>query len=191
LILQFTDQQETKDYLPTIGVDCKTKSIDFMGHTVVLQFWDIAGEAKYKPSFGSIMRGTHGIIFVFDVTNPTSLNNIKNWKKEITDSITPAAMECISFVLVGNKVDIVDRKVSQQDAEDIAKELGDHEYFEASAVTGKGIKEAIEELVEECEMNDKKSTYEKEIQENSTCCWPFALSKSRKTTDQERLLTTQ
>jgi len=158
-----------------------------MGHNVVLQFWDIAGEAKYKPSFGSIIRGTHGIIFVFDVTNPASLSNIKNWKKELADAA--GSLESISFILIGNKTDIAERIVSQQDAETTAKELGDYEYFEVSAKTGKGIKEAIEEIVEECEMNDKKSTYEKDIQDSSSCCWPFTKTKS--STDKDHLLSTQ
>ena len=70
-----------------------------------------------------------GIILVYDVTDETTFNNIRNWIKQIE---THAAKD-VCKVLVANKCDLEDeRVVSKEEGQQLADEYG-LPFFEASA----------------------------------------------------------
>ncbi|CAO3595926.1 unnamed protein product [Absidia cylindrospora] len=73
---------------------------------------------KIPHHYISYYRGAHGIIVVYDVTNQDSFNNVKQWLSEIERY----AAEGVNKLLVGNKSDLVDKKVVGTDQ---AKELAD------------------------------------------------------------------
>ena len=55
-----------------------------VGKTVKLQIWDTAGEEKYHCLTDIYYRNTHGVIFVFDLGNPQSLENVRNtWINQV------------------------------------------------------------------------------------------------------------
>lgn len=53
-----------------------------------------------------------GILLVYDVTDEKSFNNIRNWIKNIEQH----ASESVNKILVGNKCDLLDQKVVDDDA---------------------------------------------------------------------------
>ena len=59
-----------------------------------------------------------------------------------------------NVIIVGNKID-KEREVSQEDANNFAKENG-ITYFEVSAKTGEGVKESFIYIVNKC-VQDRKS----------------------------------
>ena len=52
-------------------------------------------------------RGAMGILLVYDVTDERSFNNIRNWIRNIEQH----ASEGVNKILVGNKCDMLDKKV--------------------------------------------------------------------------------
>lgn len=52
-------------------------------------------------------RGAMGIMLVYDVTDPASFDNIRNWMTSLEQN----ASEGVNKVLVGNKCDLVDKRV--------------------------------------------------------------------------------
>lgn len=48
-----------------------------------------------------------GILLVYDVTDEQSFNNIRNWMRQIQQH----ASENVNKVLIGNKCDMLDKKV--------------------------------------------------------------------------------
>lgn len=78
----------------------------------------------------SIYKGAHGVILLYDVTNPDTLFSGPDWFKEIKSY----ASEKIVIYLVGTKTD-VDRKVSVEQGQAMAVQLG-VKYFEVSSKTG-------------------------------------------------------
>ncbi|XP_062242804.1 ras-related protein Rab-1B-like [Platichthys flesus] len=107
LLLRFADDTYTESYISTIGVDFKIRTIDMDGKTVKLQIWDTAGQERFRTITSSYYRGAHGIIIVYDVTEQESFNNVRQW----LDEIDRYACENVSRLLVGNKSDLVSRKV--------------------------------------------------------------------------------
>lgn len=72
-----------------------------------LDQWDTAGQERFRTITSSYYRGAHGIIVVYDVTDHISFNNVKQWLQEIDRY----ACENVNKLLVGNKCDLVSKKV--------------------------------------------------------------------------------
>ncbi|TWW77764.1 ras-related protein Rab-1B-like [Takifugu rubripes] len=129
LLLRFADDTYTESYISTIGVDFKIRTIDMDGKTVKLQIWDTAGQERFRTITSSYYRGAHGIVIVYDVTEQESFNNVKLW----LDEIDRYACESVSRLLVGNKSDLVGRKVvDAAAAQDLASSL-EISFLETSA----------------------------------------------------------
>jgi len=118
ILLRFADDTYTDSYISTIGVDFKIRTIELDGKTVKLQIWDTAGQERFRTITSSYYRGAHGIIVVYDVTDQTSFNNVKNWLNEIERY----ANENVNKLLVGNKSDMISKKVIDSGT---AKEFAD------------------------------------------------------------------
>lgn len=96
------------DHGSTIGVDFKIRTVQYDGVPIKLQLWDTAGQERFRTITRSYYRGAHGIIVVYDVTDEESFSNVTHWLDEIKRNCRPGAM--VNLLLVGNKVDLVERK---------------------------------------------------------------------------------
>eukprot|EP01126_Amoeba_proteus_P003587 TRINITY_DN1119_c0_g1_i1.p1 TRINITY_DN1119_c0_g1~~TRINITY_DN1119_c0_g1_i1.p1 ORF type:complete len:129 (-),score=19.76 TRINITY_DN1119_c0_g1_i1:161-547(-) len=103
------------------------------------KLWDTAGEERFRTITSSYYRGAHGIIVVYDMTNPQSFNNIKKWLQEIERY---ASNDVIIF-LFGNKCDLEgERKVSSSDGKDFANQHNLY-FLETSAKNSSNVTEAF------------------------------------------------
>jgi len=118
LLLRFAEDSYTESYLSTIGVDFKIRTIDVDGKTIKLQIWDTAGQERFRTITAAYYRGAHGIVVVYDVTDSESFENVRMWLKEIERY----AADYVEKLLIGNKSDLVAKKVVEYS---IAKELAD------------------------------------------------------------------
>jgi Ras-related protein Rab-8A len=84
------------------------------------------------------------VIVTYDITNPLSFTNVKNWLQSINEH----AERGIVKVLVGNKIDLEhERKVNVEDAQSLASLYG-MKYFETSAKLNKNIDELIVHMMD-------------------------------------------
>jgi GTPase SAR1 family protein len=74
----------------------------------------------------------------FDVTDENSFKNIRNWVKQIEQN----AQNNVCKVLVGNKCDREDRKVTPEEGQKLASEFN-MKYFETSAKTNLNVSETF------------------------------------------------
>lgn len=80
-----------------------------------------------------------GILLVYDVTDENSFANIRNWIRNIEQH----AQEAVNKVLLGNKCDMVDKKViSTERAQALADEY-EVALFETSAKNKQNVEEAF------------------------------------------------
>ena len=109
------------------------------GKTIKLQIWDTAGQERFRTITSSYYRGAHGIIVVYDVTDNESFNNVKQWLHEIDRY----ACENVNKLLVGNKSDLVAKRVvSSEQGKEFADSLG-IEFLETSAKTSDNVEQAF------------------------------------------------
>lgn len=101
LLLRFADDTYMTQYISTIGVDFKIRTIDLDGKIVKLQIWDTAGQERFRTITSSYYRGAHGIVVVYDVTDRESFLNVKTWMEEVKRYAT----DNVRCLLVGNKID--------------------------------------------------------------------------------------
>lgn len=102
LLMRFADDVFHETFLPTIGVDFKIRTIEQGGSIVKLQMWDTAGQEKFKTIVSAYYKGAQGILLVFDVTDPQSFVDVKNWMNEADKFSNSEVVK----VLVGNKCDL-------------------------------------------------------------------------------------
>jgi len=139
LLLRFADNTYTDSYISTIGVDFKIRTLDIDGKTVKLQIWDTAGQERFRTITSSYYRGAHGIIVVYDVTDKVSFNNVKQWLGEIDRY----ACQSVNKLLVGNKADLVEKKVvDYNESKEFADSLG-ISFLETSAKSAQNVEEAF------------------------------------------------
>ncbi|KAH7731587.1 Ras-related protein Rab-35 [Aphelenchoides avenae] len=155
LLLRFADNTFSPNYITTIGVDFKIRTITVQGQKIKLQIWDTAGQERFRTITSTYYRGTHGVIVVFDVTNGESFSNVKRWLQEIETNC-----DNVQKILVGNKVDDPDRRVVQEsDARRFAEAMKIH-YFETSAKENLNVEEmfnCITNLVLEAKLRNPQT----------------------------------
>jgi len=139
LLLRFADDTYTESYISTIGVDFKIRTVELDGKTIKLQIWDTAGQERFRTITSSYYRGAHGIIIVYDITDVESFNNVRQWLFEIDRF----ASEHVNKLLVGNKSDLVNKRVvTKETATEFAEGLG-IPFLETSAKNSTNVEEAF------------------------------------------------
>ncbi|CAL6049167.1 Rab32 [Hexamita inflata] len=164
-IQRFCNNLYNPEYKVTIGADQIHSSVHIrQGRKdikVGVDFWDIGGQNKiYKTMDKSLQNGyltldltrayynhSFGCIVVGDLSDPTNfLADIKKWKRDINEKVRfpfTNEQETIPIILMINKVDIARNNYTSE----IRTELSDLDFdgiFCTSALTGEGLKEAIE-----------------------------------------------
>jgi len=142
VLRRFVENKFLKNHLATIGIDFKTKTININNQEIKLKIWDTAGQERFRNITTQYYKGADGIVLVYDVTDEASYEKIREWMEQI---LSNTQSEEISLVLLGNKCDMEPRTVTEEMGNKLAKELN-ITYYETSALTGQGIKEAFEGL---------------------------------------------
>ncbi|CAH6792633.1 ras-related protein Rab-30 isoform X2 [Pongo pygmaeus] len=94
-----------------------------------LQIWDTAGQERFRSITQSYYRSANALILTYDITCEESFRCLPEWLREIEQY----ASNKVITVLVGNKIDLAERReVSQQRAEEFS-EAQDMYYLETSA----------------------------------------------------------
>eukprot|EP01015_Nassula_variabilis_P021889 TRINITY_DN3955_c0_g1_i1.p2 TRINITY_DN3955_c0_g1~~TRINITY_DN3955_c0_g1_i1.p2 ORF type:complete len:226 (-),score=35.77 TRINITY_DN3955_c0_g1_i1:41-679(-) len=162
MLMRYSENNFTSNFFNTIGVDFKIKSVNVENKNVKMQIWDTAGQDRFRTITCSYYRGAHGIIVVYDITDRDSFENVKYWMSEIDKY----AQESVNRLLVGNKVDLSDkRKVSYEEGLELARQYK-IPFIEASAKNANNIDVSFQtmakQIIERLDSNAKK------IQKNGT-----------------------
>ncbi|CAN6815866.1 unnamed protein product [Brassica oleracea] len=140
LLLRFSDGSFTTSFITTIGIDFKIRTIELDGKRIKLQIWDTAGQERFRTITTAYYRGAMGILLVYDVTDESSFNNIRNWIRNIEQH----ASDNVNKILVGNKADMDESKraVPTAKGQALADEYG-IKFFETSAKTNLNVEEVF------------------------------------------------
>src|SRR3989338_3416286 len=129
----------------TIGVAYRRfKFTTLSGTTADLAMWDTAGQEKFRSLIPKYFRDADAALFVFDISNARTFEELQFWLESIP-KMHPSAARC--SVIVGNKADLESqRAVTEQQAAELAARYN-LSYAEASAKSGVGLNLALDLLV--------------------------------------------
>ena len=124
----------------TTNTNCYQKSIQINNLIFNLNVWDTAGEEKYHAMAPIFYRGAQGAIVIFDVTKKETFNRATKWFHELNEfaARTPK-------ILVGNKIDLPNREVSNEEAIALAQKYNCN-FLEVSALLGTNVNEIFNSL---------------------------------------------
>jgi len=144
LIRKYMEGKFRIDYLPTIGAQIYTKIIkDGKGTGAKLVIWDISGQPAFKGIRSDYYKGATGIILVFDLTRPETLEHLDVWVNEAM-KYTKAPR----IIVAGSKFDLEhDRKVLEKSGEVYASKVNG-KYLETSAKDGKNVEKLFTVLTD-------------------------------------------
>ncbi len=137
------------DYLKTLGADFAAKKVNVDGELVLLTIWDLAGQSIFHGMRSSFYHGCKCALIVFDVTNPSSLENCLKWGEE---AVKFSKNSLKKIYLIGNKIDLQDdRAVQQTDINKVASQFEKVikfpvKTYETSALTGENINELFNHM---------------------------------------------
>jgi small GTP-binding protein len=137
LTRQFVYQKFADEYLTTLGVKIDKKTLVVNEIEVNLIVWDIAGEVSQTKVPKSYYLGANGVIYVFDLTRPSTFKHIT----EDLDYIQQL-LPNVPYCLAGNKKDLL----SEEELKETISQLPQPcEYF-TSARTGEKVEQMFQDL---------------------------------------------
>jgi Ras-related protein Rab-1A len=140
LLARFVDGVFVERYVPTAGVEFKSKVLKVGLTTVKLQVWDTAGQERFRTIAATYFRAARAVCLVFDITNIESFASCVELLKEVRKN-NPS--KDLVLVLLGSRADEdAQRMVQSTTANAFAEENG-MKYFETSAKDGRNVEEAF------------------------------------------------
>ena len=150
LLLRHVEGRFIEEVTGTIGVDYRANTYVRDNQRYDLQIWDTAGQDRFKNVTRAYYRDANAALLVFDLTNETTLDNIKTWYQQLTDHVDKSD---IVTILVGNKCDLKS-KVMPPEIQQLASELNISTYVQTSAREGTRVNEVFEQLLEKLIAHD-------------------------------------
>ena len=144
IVETYVDNRSNNIHLTTIGSEHKDKVITIDNYEIKLMIWDTSGQERYRSINRNFIRNTDGIIFVYNITDLSSFENIKIWIRNMKER--DINFKC---VLCGNKADLEQgkgRRILIEELEFYGKEEN-LPVLEISSKTGYNLKEAFNKLV--------------------------------------------
>ena len=134
ILNRFMNDTFKEDYQATIGLDFQSKNVQIDNQDIHLLLYDTAGQEKFRSLIPMYTRDANIVLLVYDTTSKDTFMHLSDWLNDLTN----LKKEEIIFALVGNKIDITDkREVTPEEGEKFAEEQR-FIFQEVSAKTGEG-----------------------------------------------------
>ncbi len=114
---------------------------------MVLTLWDLGGQERFRFLQPSYVRGARAGVVFFDMSNPTSIYQVREWVNLFRNNTT----EQIPIVLGGSKLDCVpcdQLEAVKKEALDTVNEFGLVCFIPTSAKDGTNIEELMYPIID-------------------------------------------
>ena len=143
-----------------------------------IDIWDTMGQEKYLSITQNFIKGSHIIIFVYDITNKDSFTELDYWVNKVNDEID---IDIIIKGLTSNKIDLFeDSQVEKNEGEEYAKKIGAYFCETSAKVNPKVFKKFVKYLLEQLFNNKDNIKKEGNIFEKSNECIDIGEKKVKK-----------
>ncbi|KAJ4469202.1 hypothetical protein J3R30DRAFT_3713853 [Lentinula aciculospora] len=199
---QFISQRFSTGYRATIGADFITKVVkvdEDTGEMATLQIWDTAGQERFSSLSSAFFRGADAALLVFDVNAPDTLQALIKWWEQFKVHAPLEDDELGSFccVVVGNKVDLSERRASRvsfeqagvfmdtlvppelyRDEEEEDSEEEEDDPLSASQMTATPTRPIVEQIHQPFSLSPLPSTFQSRSKSPSKSIDPGLLTRS-------------
>jgi len=160
LLTRYVDGIFRSEYIQTIGANFLIKEVDLSKiidklniedeelistikeRRVSIYYWDIGGQHDKLFANEYYFIQAVGAIVIFNVDNRETYNNLDFWISKMKQ----LSGEDIPYIIIGNKIDLQDkREIQTEEIQKKAEEYGVH-YFETSAKLNESVDAAFEDL---------------------------------------------
>ena len=124
LIRYFNGEDFNDIYEPSLTCNFINKKVTYKNIEIEIPIYDTIGDEKFRMLNQMFYKDSAIIIFVYDIANKNSFENIKNfWYNEIKNYIETESL----MVILGNKEDLYeDQEVEEEEAKDYAKSIDEN-----------------------------------------------------------------
>lgn len=147
LLTRYTEDRFDEASRPTIGSDFFKQLKTVGDNSVLVKFWDTAGQEKYRSLSVKFYENAHAVLIVYDTTRRESYEKVEFWLKEVRDN----CRRPVKLMLIGNKADLMnERRVSAEEAKLFAMK-NDMAFWETSAKTNQNhcVNNAFNDIIDE------------------------------------------
>jgi len=131
---------------PPVCIDIAIKNLTINSSKIILQLWNLRSDPQFQFIFPIFMRGVKGGIFMYDITNYSSINNLEKWLTLFNNNLSNDKKK-VPLLMVGGKLDLhKERVISRKYAEKISKKYKIVKNFECSSKTGENVDKIFEFL---------------------------------------------
>ncbi|MCK4384490.1 MAG: GTP-binding protein, partial [Candidatus Lokiarchaeota archaeon] len=103
-------------------------------------------EERFRFLLPTYVRGATGALFMYDVTNYSSLAHIDDWLLVVRKEIK-SDQDTFPIIVVGGKADLIDdREVTGDEGINIAKSRSVDGFIECSSKTGENVENTFDAL---------------------------------------------
>lgn len=124
IILQYADDIFNEYQWTTVGINFKIMTLVIDNIHIHLQIWDSCGQEQFASIPKSYIRGIHGVLLVYDISDIESFMQLDlYWHTEYKDVHD---YHNASKILVDNKLDLESKRTVK---EDLARNYADETVF--------------------------------------------------------------
>jgi len=138
------DNDDDKEYSPTISVDTKTFKVKVNDQIIQIQIWDTCGNDEFAQSTPNMFKNASISIIVYAINDQKSFDDIEIWY----NLIIKHSIESLIF-LIGNKSDLKEeRKITIEKGEKLKEHYEDNikVFFETSAKNDDNIDKLLKKI---------------------------------------------
>jgi len=164
LTLQFMYDEFVEDYEPT-KADSYRKNMVYGGEECQIDILDTAGQEDYAAIRDNYFRTGQGFICVFSICDRETFANVQEFRDQVL-RVKNSDGSNLPFILVGNKSDLYNRKVTMNEAKILAEAWG-VEYIETSAKTRDNVDRIYFTVLGQIKKNNQmNNSYQSNTQSN-------------------------
>ena len=134
-VRRWTKDEFKENYQATVVSEFGFKIHETKGNYYRIQLWDIGRQDK-SPAMAKIFsRDSHGCVIISDSTNMKTLEDTLNWQKLVSDEANFIDGGKLPFILVQNKVDLIESREEFERIENETKKISEFNNFEKYFMT--------------------------------------------------------
>eukprot|EP01091_Cochliopodium_minus_P019693 TRINITY_DN835_c0_g1_i1.p1 TRINITY_DN835_c0_g1~~TRINITY_DN835_c0_g1_i1.p1 ORF type:complete len:190 (-),score=48.27 TRINITY_DN835_c0_g1_i1:94-663(-) len=141
LVVQFCKNKFIERFDPTIE-DAYRQQTEVDGEAHMLEIYDTAGQEEFSSLRDTYIKASEGFLVTYSVNTKRSFNQAQ----QLVTTVKSMKGDDIPILLIGNKCDLPEREVPENEAYDYAVQnsIG---FLETSAKTNTNVKECFHSLI--------------------------------------------